>query len=365
MGTPTNFQVTGTTVSWDPVASVSSYTVGIYDNANHEVKTVTGISSNSLDLSTESLSLGAFYSVKVTAVGNGTTYSDSPVSAQSDNVFVYQYATVPVGRNPQGIAYGGGYIYVGNVADKTISVIDASSDTVFNTISVGAESPREIAYDGDNRYIFVTTDTNNVIEINPLNGNVITRMGLDSDPTAIAYIDGELYVGKNNQIDVINPSTYAILSTVPVGNVPISIAYGGGYIYVANNGSSTVSVINHTIVTPASVGSFPYGIAYSSGSVYVANSGSDTVSVLNFSDQSIETISLNAGDRPIGIACYGGYVYVTNYGNNSVSVIDASTKTVVAKISVGDSPREITCDGNGNIYVVNETSNTVSIIKLR
>jgi YVTN family beta-propeller protein len=83
-------------------------------------------------------------------------------------------------------------------------------------------------------------------------------------------------------------------------------------------------------------------------------------------DSVIATVPV--GSHPVTSAFNpnNGNMYVTNQGSNSISVIDGRTNTVIGSpIPVGTSPSGIAFNpNNGNIYVTNTNigSNTVSII---
>jgi DNA-binding beta-propeller fold protein YncE len=54
-----------------------------------------------------------------------------------------------VGNQPQGIAYDGANIWVGNTADNTVTKLRASDGTVLGTFAAGTY-PNYRAFDGDN-----------------------------------------------------------------------------------------------------------------------------------------------------------------------------------------------------------------------
>ncbi|KPK32086.1 MAG: hypothetical protein AMK70_11250 [Nitrospira bacterium SG8_35_1] len=173
-------------------------------------------------------------------------------------------------------------------------------------------------------------------------------------------------------------------------------------IYVTNEGSNNVSVINrktNTVVASILVGERPRGIAVSKNGerlrVYVANSGSNNIAVINPTTNRIENeVPIRFGKGPEGIAVARissgrEFVFVTNYDSNSLSVINAVTLQEVEKIDVGIGPivvaadppvsllahsRSLTADEMNtlknfrqsffNVYVVNQHSNTVSIVRM-
>ncbi len=55
-------------------------------------------------------------------------------------------------------------------------------------------------------------------------------------------------------------------------------------------------------------------------------------------------------------------VWIANPDNNTVSVFDANAHTKLAEIAVGESPRTLAQAPNGNLWVVNKTAATISVI---
>jgi YVTN family beta-propeller protein len=173
-------------------------------------------------------------------------------------------------------------------------------------------------------------------------------------------------------------------------------------IYVTNESSNNVSVINrHTgeIVTNIMVGDKPRGIAASyneeRSKIYVANSGSDSISIIDPTTQKVENeIPVRFGKEPVGITVAklspsSELIFVTNFISNSVSVIDPTTFQETEKINVGHGPVAVAAeppvedligtrflsfdniaalksyrDRFINVYVVNQNSNDVSVLRI-
>ncbi|MEC5189280.1 beta-propeller fold lactonase family protein [Geobacillus thermodenitrificans] len=119
------------------------------------------------------------------------------------------------------------FAYVTNAADNTVSVIDTSTNTVIETISVG---------------------------------NMPDRIAITPDGTR-AYVGNVL----SNTISVIDTSTNTVIATIPVASPhDIDLTPDGTHAYVTNTTTNTVSVLNtatNTVITTIPVGNAPHGIA--------------------------------------------------------------------------------------------------------
>ena len=197
---------------------------------------------------------------------------------------------IPVGKDPEGIAYdpGNKRIYVTNNADNTVSVIDTTTNKVIDT------KP-------------------NTPEIDP----IMVRVG----PEDIVYdpVNKRMYVGNHNDksVSVIDTTTNTVLDTNP----------------------------NTPEIDPIMVGDGPEGIAYDpmNKRMYVTNIRDGTVSVIDTTTNTVTSNPITVGDRPIDIAYdpVSKRMYVTNIGPDTVSLIDTVTNTVIESVKVGDGPSGI------------------------
>jgi YVTN family beta-propeller protein len=237
-------------------------------------------------------------------------------------------ATIPVGSNPEGVAYdpSNGYIYVADCGSDTVSVIDGT--TVIANIHVGP-GPWGIAYDPSNGYIYVA----------------------DSGSDTVSVING-----ANN----------TVIANITVGSGPWGIAYdpSNGYIYVTNHNSGTVSVINganNTVIANITVGSGPWGIAYdpSNGYIYVTNYASGTVSIISTTPaQSIETYTVTFTESGLPP---GTQWSVTFDGLTKSSTSNTITFTGVLAGTYTWNVSSIITVGSGTRYVVQTSSGTISV----
>ena len=300
-----------------------------------------------------------------------TSQAVSPASGGGTSPPVYETgtvaATVAVGASPYGVVYdnGNGYTYVVECDSSAVGVI--SGTTVVATVGVETE-PFGVGYDSGNGDVYVANyDSNSVSVISGTTAVATVPVGTGSNPYGVGYDSGNGYVyitdNGNSKVSVISGTT--VVATVNVGAKPTGVGYdyGDGDVYVANQGSNSVSVISGTtVVATMAVGTNPYGVAYSNGNgnVYVANQGSNNVSVIS-GTKVATTVDVEASPYGVAYDSGNGYVYVSNGGSNSVSVISGTT--VVATIGVGTSPTGLGYDSeNGGVYVANNLDSTVDAI---
>jgi YVTN family beta-propeller protein len=227
--------------------------------------------------------------------------------------------TVCVGINPVAIVQqaAGGYVYVANQGDSTVSVFNPVSLSVSNTITQAGglhQNPVAMVGSPDGAYIFVVCQGNgsspgSLDIINTATNTIGGSVPLGISPTAI-YLDtflNRLYVPNtgDNTVTVLNTADISLgvtppiptLATVKVGSNPVSVAAlpNGLSFYVANSTSNTVSVVSSSsfgVVATIPVGQKPVFVATepSSTKVYSANSASGTVSIIQVSNN---TVTLN------------------------------------------------------------------------
>lgn len=157
--------------------------------------------------------------------------------------------TVTVGREPFAIAMSssGGFAYVTNRADDSVSVIDTSTDTVVTEFQVG-DTPEGVAAGAG--VLYVTNDAANSVSVfRELDLQPITTIEVGAGPIAVAVSpDGRRAVVGNDPdgtVSIIDTSTQTVLQSLTVGQNPAGIAItpNSGVAVVANSTSGTVSVV--------------------------------------------------------------------------------------------------------------------------
>ena len=297
--------------------------------------------------------------------------------------------TVTVGNGPDGIAVDQATdtVYVANVNDNTVSVIDGATcnATVTTgcgqtpaTIAVGVQ-PGVPAVDQATDTVYVP-DSNNgglgtVSVIDGRTCNATARTGCDQSPPAIP-------VGFSPLAAAVDQATDTVY--VPTG--PVGPATNLGSVYVINGSTCNATVTSGCgqSAPTVTVGSNPIGVVVdpATHSVFVLDDEDSTVSVI---DGAICNADRTAGcnQRPPDLATgfFPGYldvdlatdtVYVSNQDENTVSVLDGGACTLTHQsgcrhaaptTTVGNGPNGIGVDQQTNtVYAANQDDNTVSVI---
>lgn len=290
-------------------------------------------------------------------------------------------AAIPVGRDPTGITASrdGSTVYVANLLDGTVSVIDTASNTVRATISMPAAadgtppSAFDVAVTPNGKFVYVSNgrisaDAAVYVVDTTAQSVVQTISGLGMGPSGVGMSpDGStLYVlnnaFENDSISVISTGVNAVVNTVPM---PLPHGLGPFEIAIAPNGSSalitselygTLSVLDtalDVISSYSTVGHTARGIAISpdGATAYVGASGTDgsgnpsNITIVGAASQ-VPTAQLLLGPdiAPAAIAVTpdGSQLLAADGVNNYLSIVNASTNALIQTVSTDRSPVRIT-----------------------
>lgn len=238
-------------------------------------------------------------------------------------------AEVPVGATPINLTVlpNGKKIYVVNQGDNSITVIDASDNSVVTTIfDPNASSPIWAVPSADSTHVFVVNQaSSNVTVIDATNDNVVATL-----PLPAGSLPNYAAVDRQNQrIVITNPGTVSAAGTVTT--------------------AGTVTVINADPTSPLflSVTNIPVGLnprsvtALADGTrLYVANTGSQSITVINSLSLTVsKTISLitQADPKPSPISISSDAesqkVLIANRDSQDISVINTSSDTELTDLS--------------------------------
>ena len=279
-------------------------------------------------------------------------------------------------------------------------MISGSTNAVTATVNIGGFVTGTPAFDTANGNIYVPfapsrtqLTQGSVIVISSATYSAIAAITTNVSPSneiSAALFDpgnGNIYVPGASSVSVISGSTNAVIATIGVGNAPGTpiLDSSNGNIYVSNYNSSSVSVISPItdgILSTISVGSLPGTPTFDSlnGNIYVLDYGSGTVSTISgASNVVIATITIGNPPEPsqgngppiwFGPPVFNaanGNIYVPNFNTATVSVISGNSNSVVGTIDVGAGPVAGVFDpSNSNVYVSNsnfgQSPGSISVI---
>ncbi len=156
-----------------------------------------------------------------------------------------------VGFSPKGITIDSdNKVYVANQLSDNISVVNGSTGSFLNNLTLQGGRPVEILYNTFNKHIYVTNGFNNSVDvIDRQTNNVIKSIDVGDFTNGISFnpSNGFVYVTKaiNNSLNVIDGQTNKVVETVPVGVNPFDVAYNdlNERIYVSNRLNNSVSIL--------------------------------------------------------------------------------------------------------------------------
>lgn len=135
--------------------------------------------------------------------------------------------------------------------------------------------------------------------------------------------DGFIVVNGSNKVEVVNPATMASITTITGLQMPryMTVANGKAFItetvaYDQKGQVRSVDLSNYTLGSAIPVGALPEQLVVSNGKVFVANQGT------------------------------------SSNRDSTVTIVDAAGETVIETVTVGNSPKWITKDAAGYIWVL-------------
>jgi len=268
-------------------------------------------------------------------------------------------ASVPTGVHPAEISSDGRRIWVANLADDTISEIDARRRSVVSTTAPpdvdvsGLAAGHGDVWIGDGR-------RSRLVRLNPVSRSVEffplasgSRVLGPAGPQALALGRGSIWVaGSTGTAARVDPDSGAS-TRVSVGNGPSAIASGAGGVWISDDEDNTVTRLDPAsegaILQSTPVGQGPRALAVGAGAVWVSNTQDDTVSRIDPRTASV-THTIPVGRRPTGVAVGAGAVWVANSLSGTLSRIDPRSKRVEATVDVGETPHGVTV-AHGLVWV--------------
>lgn len=143
------------------------------------------------------------------------------------------------GKTTTGMTFAGSKdkIYVTNMGENAVAVIDVNSKKVEKSFPSGGESPINIVSDGER--LFVTNQKSGTLTVLDKEGNLIKSIATGAGAIGVAYdaVKNRLYSAnrQTGTTTVIDANSYEVLADLPTGSHPNHVKVNAeGVAYVIN-----------------------------------------------------------------------------------------------------------------------------------
>jgi YVTN family beta-propeller protein/VCBS repeat-containing protein len=267
-------------------------------------------------------------------VSDGTNTVPASVNIPVSPTSVAKAADIGV-TAPNAVVATNTRVYVANKAAGTVTVIDATNNTVIGTIAVGA-TPDALTVKPDGTRLYVSSSA----------GNTVT---------------------------VVNTGTNTVAATLAVA-APSAMAINasGSTVYVANFNAGTVTKITTstntlagTVTLPA--GFRPTGITVSPDKtkiLVIGTNASGAPMAASFASSSTTATAINGiAGTPTGLAVSADSTkfYITS-AIGTITVVNATTRAVLGTYSVGGALSNIAVSNDGSTLLVGDTNGNVTAL---
>ncbi len=286
--------------------------------------------------------------------------------------------TIKVGKGPDALFLTPDekFLYVANVEDNFISVINTETENVVGKIE-GIKYPWGFSRLGNSDLVVVSGYDKQIVIINFTTHKIVEEKSFNENLGGITSTgDGRfIYVietGKNKAIKL-DAASLKILDSYETGNGPdgIGISKDDSKIYTTNTRDGTISVIN-TKTKKSSllvVGGKPELVHYKHDRslLFISNFKLNKVHIIDTeTDKIIHEIKDLKSPEETVLSKSEKILYVVNFGVKKVFVYDASTyQKLDEEYLVGNKPiAVISALNDSKLFVSNYGDNTVSVIHL-
>ncbi len=292
-------------------------------------------------------------------------------------LFVFQQATIPVGRGPDSVAVfpNGSLAYVVNYRSNFVSVIDTQAQKVINTIPTDQYSMR-CAISPDGKQAYITNQVTHSVSVIDTQSHTLSKaIDVGTTTTEVAFFpDGAracVIAHRPPALLMIDTQRQTVIDTIPLPQPVFGIAIhpNGSRLYFNTNDS--VLVFDTTLLLIASIpvdGVNAIALLPDGSQLYVAGAD-NSVHVIDIQELKItNTIPVGKAPRAIVIHPDGSVAYVLTTDVDTdhasfVETIDIRRQLVIKTSPVGTGSGSIAVHPDGKrLLVANFDDDTVSII---
>jgi len=268
------------TISVDPSpSSCFSYESKIY--IGHVSDAADGVSVIDVNTDTVAGTIAVSGRPRNTAAVGSTlyfpTYTNQTVSLVDATTDTLTGTTISVGSYPFTIFANGSTVYVGDIFDDNVKVIDSTTNTVTATIAV-ADAARNMGLVGTNLYCATQVDVS-VLDTTTNTVSTTITSGI-SFANYVQVVGTKVYVSTATNTTIIDSATNSVIDTLPTLTGPMALNGTNLYLH-AGNVIYEIDTVSNTTTRTLDIGQTTSGnIALSGTKLYTSNFASNNVKVI-------------------------------------------------------------------------------------
>ncbi len=317
--------------------------------------------------------------------GQASAASHSPISYQ------VQHTWTDVGPTPHfaGVDLRLNKLFVSNLANGTVTVVNAKTGQKIGTIHIGG-TLHTVMVDQKTSTVYVTDIQRGLVDvINAKTDQVEKEINVGGHPHGLAVSQrlNQAFVSNIslNEVEVINLKTNQVIKTIPVGPNPwgVTVNPRTDTIYAANTGidpfassksqqvnpqGDSITIINgktFQVEKTLPVGPHPWNIVSDPGThtVYTGVSGASEVAMIQH-QRVVKDIAV--GNSPHGLALdpHVHRLFVNDSLSNAVSIINTRTNQVQQTLPTGKQPQGVAVnEQTGTAYAINQAGQSATVLE--
>ena len=298
---------------------------------------------------------------RLTALGLAAAFlatSGSAASSRPPRVV----ATIRLGGDPIGLAFGAGSLWVADYGNGTLRRIDPARNRATARIPLG-NSPYASAFGAGSVWVS-SFDSGNVTRVDPATNRIVARIDAGVEQTGLAATATDVWVAIFGRGEVvrIDPATNTVTARITVGGNPEDVVLAAGSAWVPNeNGSlARIDPATNSVTATIPIGADPDNAVFCRGLLWTSDRLGPYLRAVNPATDKV-AFRVRVGVGSMGLACTKA-LWIANYDIGRVQKLDLSRRKVARRLDVGFQPREIEL-GAGALWVSNQGSGTVSRIR--
>jgi hypothetical protein len=277
-------------------------------------------------------------------------------------------ASIPVGRQPEGIVSDGRHIWVANYRANSVTKIRSADGAVLGELPVGG-GPMALAWDGVQVWVANhewLQDHSTLMRLDPAGGHVLATLSIPGQPMTLLFDGSYLWVAETwptYLLRKIRPSDGADLGAFTAGGTPGNAAFDGESLWVSNRALASVTQLRPSdgkVLRAVDVGAYANSVTFDGTHVWgFRNAPGRGLFRLRPQDLVIDLELPLSGPLVLG----GRWLFVSDSTRHVVTQLRRRDAAVVATWAVGRDPGPLAYDGD--LWVANRESHTVSRITAR